>query len=125
MDLVLDELVTIPLLLFAKTLYVWLRDACTVHSLLQQKNRHVILHCICLVKPIEHMLILVQLKWSSAYQIQCPHSFGIHQSTDSSKDESIFKKSCLPEPLCTVSGSHFKISISPSSRKTVRTTEIQ
>lgn len=39
---------------------------------LAAKYRHVILHCICLVKLIEHMLILVQLKWSSAYQIQCP-----------------------------------------------------
>lgn len=39
---------------------------------LAAKYRHVILHCIGLVKLIEHMLILVQLKWSSAYQIQCP-----------------------------------------------------
>jgi len=39
---------------------------------LAAKYRHVILHCICLVKPIEHMLMWVQSKWSGAYRIQCP-----------------------------------------------------
>lgn len=60
----------ISVLLFAKMCVVVRCMYCTLP--LAAKYRHVILHCICLVKLIEHMLILVQLKWSSAYQIQCP-----------------------------------------------------
>lgn len=57
-------------MVFAKICAVVRCMYCTLP--LAAKYRHVILHCICLVKLIEHMLILVQLKWSSAYQIQCP-----------------------------------------------------
>lgn len=60
----------ISVLLFAKICVVVRCMYCTLP--LAAKYRHVILHCICLVKLIELMLILVQLKWSSAYQIQCP-----------------------------------------------------
>lgn len=57
---------------------------------LAAKYRHVILHCICLVKLIEHMLILVQFKWSSAYQIQCPiHLVSIRVLTKVCEDDSI------------------------------------
>lgn len=61
------------MLLFSEwppVLWVVRRMYCTLR--LAAKHRHVILHCICLVKLIEHMLIWVQLKWSGAYQIQCP-----------------------------------------------------
>lgn len=70
-NLVLDNYLKIPILLFFAKICVVVRCMyCTLP--LAAKYRHVILHCICLVKLIEHMLILVQLKWSSAYQIQCP-----------------------------------------------------
>lgn len=61
---------TIPVLLFAKICAVLRCMYCTLP--LAAKYRHIILHCICLVELIEHLLILVELKWSSAYQIQCP-----------------------------------------------------
>ncbi len=85
MDLVLDIFITTTLL-FAKICVVVRCMYCTLP--LAAKYRHIMLHCICLVKLIEHMLILVQLKWSSAYQIQCPiHLVSIRVL--STKDESI------------------------------------
>lgn len=70
-NLALDNYLKIPILLFFAKICVVVRCMfCTLP--LAAKYRHIILHCICLVKLIEHMLILVQLKWSSAYQIQCP-----------------------------------------------------
>lgn len=83
-------LITIPIMLFAKICAVVRCMYCTLP--LAAKYRHVILHCICLVKLIEHMLILVQLKWSSAYQIQCPiHLVSIRVLTIRMR---AFKKNC-------------------------------
>lgn len=55
---------------FAKVCAVVWCMYCTLP--LAAKYRHIILHCICLVKLIEHVLILAQTKWSSAYRTQCP-----------------------------------------------------
>lgn len=91
-NLVLDNYLKILILLFAKMCVVVRCMYCTLP--LAAKYRHVILHCICLVKLIEHMLILVQLKWSSAYQIQCPiHLVSIRVLTIV-RMRAFFKKFC-------------------------------
>lgn len=83
---------------------------------LAAKYRHVILHCICLVKLIEHMLILVQLKWSSAYQIQCPiHLVSIRVLTIIRMRAFIKKK----KSVARTSISHFKIMIPPLQKQSV------
>lgn len=54
---------------FAKVCAVVRCMYCTLP--LAAKYRHIILHCICLFKLIEQVLILAQMKWSSAYRTQC------------------------------------------------------
>lgn len=92
----------------ASLLNMW---SCEIHVLYTPscskiQARYITLHLSC------------QTHWThadfgSTEVVQCisnkmPHSFGIHQSTDNSKDESILE-SPLPEPLCTISISLFKM----------------
>lgn len=96
--------------IFIRTPVLWVVRCMYCTLPLAAKHRHIILHCICLVKLIEHMLIWVQLKWSSAYQIQCPiHLVSIGVLTlVRIKALNKRKKSQFPVLLCTTSMSFLK-----------------
>lgn len=68
-------LITIPIMLFAKICAVVRLMYCTLP--LAAKYRHVILHCICLVKLIEHMIDFGSTKVVQCISNTMPHSFGI------------------------------------------------
>lgn len=54
--------VVVVFYIFIRTPVLWVVRCMYCTLPLAAKHRHIILHCICLVKLIEHMLIWVQLK---------------------------------------------------------------